>query len=78
MKNLIRKSVEAMTGYVPGEQPDDQDIVKLNTNENPHLCSPEVHDILRAIEDERARQAEGPDDDESPGGTASDGGHYVM
>jgi len=50
MKNLIRKSVEAMDGYVPGEQPQGEDVVKLNTNENPWLCSPEVHDILREID----------------------------
>lgn len=49
MKNLIRKSVQAMEGYVPGEQPQGEDIVKLNTNENPWLCSPEVHDILSEI-----------------------------
>ncbi len=50
MKNLIRKSVEAMEGYVPGEQPDDSDVIKLNTNENPYLCSPEVRDILNEID----------------------------
>lgn len=50
MKNLIRKSVDAMSGYVPGEQPQGEDVVKLNTNENPWLCSPEVHDILREID----------------------------
>jgi histidinol-phosphate aminotransferase len=50
MANLIRKSVEALAGYVPGEQPDSPDVVKLNTNENPYLCAPEVQDILREID----------------------------
>ncbi|QHI68941.1 histidinol-phosphate transaminase [Tichowtungia aerotolerans] len=50
MKNLIRKSVQALDGYVPGEQPQGSDVVKLNTNENPWLCSVEVHDILREID----------------------------
>ncbi|MEI8206945.1 MAG: histidinol-phosphate transaminase, partial [Kiritimatiellales bacterium] len=50
MKNLIRKSVEAMDGYVPGEQPKGEGVIKLNTNENPWLCSPEVRDILNEID----------------------------
>lgn len=50
MKNLIRKSVQALDAYVPGEQPQGEDVVKLNTNENPWLCSPEVYDILHEID----------------------------
>jgi histidinol-phosphate aminotransferase len=50
MKNLIRKSVDAMDGYVPGEQPKGDDVIKLNTNENPWLCSPEVQDILNELD----------------------------
>lgn len=37
-----------MAGYTPGEQPRADDIVKLNTNENPYPPSPRV---LAAIED---------------------------
>lgn len=50
MKNLIRKSVDALNAYIPGEQPQGEDVVKLNTNENPWLCTPEAHDILREID----------------------------
>ncbi|QBG46165.1 histidinol-phosphate transaminase [Verrucomicrobia bacterium S94] len=50
MSDLIRKSVQAMEGYVPGEQPKEADIVKLNTNENPYLPSPDVQDILSMID----------------------------
>jgi len=50
MSDLIRKSVQAMSGYVPGEQPKDDDIVKLNTNENPYLPSADVQDILSMID----------------------------
>jgi len=42
----IRKSVEAMQGYVPGEQPKDPEILKLNTNENPYPPSPKVAEAL--------------------------------
>ena len=50
MSDLIRKSVKAMAGYVPGEQPKDEGIVKLNTNENPYLPSADVQDILSMID----------------------------
>ncbi|VGO20139.1 histidinol-phosphate transaminase [Pontiella sulfatireligans] len=50
MSDLIRKSVQAMAGYVPGEQPKGEDIVKLNTNENPYLPSADVQDILSMID----------------------------
>ncbi len=50
MSDLIRQSVQAMTGYVPGEQPADADIIKLNTNENPYLPSPDVQDILSMVD----------------------------
>jgi histidinol-phosphate aminotransferase len=50
MSDLIRKSVQAMSGYVPGEQPKGGDIVKLNTNENPYLPSASVQDILSMVD----------------------------
>jgi len=49
MSHLIRKSVKEMKGYVPGEQPKDCEIIKLNTNENPYLPSPDVQDILGMV-----------------------------
>ena len=36
-----------MAGYTPGEQLNDPDIVKLNTNENPYPPSPRVFDAIR-------------------------------
>ena len=36
-----------MTGYTPGEQPQDAGFIKLNTNENPYPPSPKVYAALR-------------------------------
>lgn len=44
----VRESIRAMAGYVPGEQPRDGEIVKLNTNENPYPPSPLVFEAVRA------------------------------
>lgn len=43
---VFRKTVRAMDGYVPGEQPRDRRYVKLNTNENPYPPSPQVLEAL--------------------------------
>ena len=38
------KNVRKVTPYVPGEQPKQTNIIKLNTNENPYPPSPKVFD----------------------------------
>jgi len=45
--SYFRPNVEAMSGYVPGEQPQGGGFVKLNTNENPYPPSPRVVEALR-------------------------------
>jgi histidinol-phosphate aminotransferase len=42
MSSYIRPEILAMHGYVPGEQPQEGGIIKLNTNENPYPSSPAV------------------------------------
>jgi len=47
----FRKNIEAMAGYVPGEQPEaGQRVVKLNQNENPYPPSPAVLEALKAFD----------------------------
>ena len=50
-ENKIRKVVP----YVPGEQPNQPDMVKLNTNENPYPPAPEVEKILKGMDVEQMR-----------------------
>ena len=40
--SYFRPEIEAMAGYVPGEQPQGGEFIKLNTNENPYPPSPAV------------------------------------
>jgi len=58
--NRIRKNVEAMQGYVPGEQPFDTSVVKLNTNENPYPPSPKVLEAIQALTENQLRKYPNP------------------
>ncbi len=55
MANYFRANIQAMSGYVPGEQPRDDGIIKLNTNENPYPPSPKVYAALRRAIDASLR-----------------------
>ena len=51
----FRPEIAAMSGYVPGEQPRMENLVKLNTNENPYPPSPKVGEALRNFAGDRLR-----------------------
>jgi histidinol-phosphate aminotransferase len=42
----VSERIARLSGYVPGEQPRDTRLVKLNTNENPYPPSPRVEEAL--------------------------------
>ncbi len=56
--SFFRPEIEAMAGYVPGEQPQEDGIIKLNTNENPYPPSPAV---AAAIQETVGRLKKYPD-----------------
>lgn len=45
----IRKSIHELHAYVPGEQPQGTDVLKLNTNENPYPPSPKVFEAISSV-----------------------------
>jgi histidinol-phosphate aminotransferase len=55
--NIVHK----LTPYVPGEQPKIQNLVKLNTNENPYGPSPQVIRALQAVANDSLRLYPDPD-----------------
>ncbi|MBD2330150.1 histidinol-phosphate transaminase [Alkalinema sp. FACHB-956] len=59
--SYFRPAVDAMTGYVPGEQPKPGTrIIKLNTNENPYPPSPQAMEVLHQLDGEWLRRYPDP------------------
>ena len=50
-----RDGIRRVTPYVPGEQPGEARMIKLNTNENPYPPAPGVERALRAVKGEDLR-----------------------
>ena len=46
------KNVRKVVPYVPGEQPHEADMIKLNTNENPYPPSPKAAEAIRRVAEE--------------------------
>lgn len=57
----ICRHIEAMEAYIPGEQPADPNVVKLNTNENPYPPPAAVMDALRGLSDHDLRRYPDPE-----------------
>ncbi len=49
MSQLLRPNIRAMAGYTPGEQPQGDGFVKLNTNENPYPPSPRALEAMAEL-----------------------------
>lgn len=55
MTTYITQTVANLQAYTPGEQPQERDRIKLNTNENPYPPSPRVGEAIRSFDFERLR-----------------------
>ena len=60
MSKFIRKSIQTMEGYVPGEQPKCANIIKLNTNENPYPPTPKIAELLAKFDIAELRKYPNP------------------
>lgn len=61
---LWEKNIRKVTPYVPGEQPKQLGMIKLNTNENPYPPAPGVGRALRELEEGKLRLYPDPAADE--------------
>jgi len=52
---LVSARAKTLTPYTPGEQPQDRQYIKLNTNENPYPPAPAVQNLLKEYRAEELR-----------------------
>jgi len=60
LNELIRKNLKKYVAYEPGEQPQGEGWVKLNTNENPYPPVAEIIDDIKSAINERLRKYPDP------------------
>lgn len=53
--SFFRPNIDAIQGYLPGEQPQETGWTKLNTNENPYPPSPRVLEAIRGAATDRLK-----------------------
>jgi histidinol-phosphate aminotransferase len=59
--SFFRKNIDAMSAYVPGEQPSPgEKVIKLNTNENPYPPSPLAVKAMQELSSDRLRRYPNP------------------
>lgn len=61
MSKFWSEAVRMLKPYVPGEQPQDMQYIKLNTNENPYPPSPRVLARIKGLTDDSLRRYPDPD-----------------
>ena len=63
MSQFWSRIVHDLTPYVPGEQPKVQNLIKLNTNENPYPPSEQVIQTLKSVADDKLKLYPDPNAD---------------
>ncbi len=61
MEALWEKNIRRVEPYVPGEQPSESGVIKLNTNENPYPPAPAVKRVLREFDPDLLKKYPAPD-----------------
>ncbi len=52
---MLAERIKKLRPYVPGEQPQDRQYIKLNTNENPYPPTPRIEPYLKSFDIEKLR-----------------------
>jgi histidinol-phosphate aminotransferase len=58
--SYFRDNIEQCSGYTPGFQPEDKNVIKLNTNENPYPPSPKALNAISNINPDNLRRYPDP------------------